>query len=407
LLDYKSRESENKFRYEGLTDLVNTKISYGAGLQYSEYSNETFQLFYSGNELKPLNYNSYLGLFSWNVFAQVSRSFFKDKLQLSLGMRMDASSYSKLMSNMLNQLSPRFSASYGITNNFFLNFNAGRYYQQPAYTSLGYRNNFGTLVNDSMGIRYISCNQVVLGFEFLPGMRSKFSLEGFYKGYDRYPFSIRDSVSLASKGADYSVYGDEPLLPVSKGRAYGAELLYRNTDLFGFNIILSYTFVRSEFTNYFGKYIPSAWDNRNLLNITLGRKFKHNWEVGMKWRFVGGAPYTPYDENKSGIVTAWNVQNRGYLDYSRFNTLRLKSFNQLDIRVDKGFYFKKWSLMFYVDVQNVLGSKADQPDILVNTQSDGSVIKYIDNVGVERYKLRYIQNYAGTIIPSIGIMVEF
>jgi hypothetical protein len=105
-------------------------------------------------------------------------------------------------------------------------------------------------------------------------------------------------------------------------------------------------------------------------------------------------------------VAAWNVQGRGYLDYSRFNTLRLRSFNQLDIRVDKGYYFKKWSLMLYVDVQNILGSKAEQPDILVNTQSDGSVVKYIDDKGVERYKLRYIQNYAGTILPSVGIIVE-
>jgi hypothetical protein len=310
------------------------------------------------------------------------------------------------MLDMLDQLSPRFSASYRFTDKFSLNFNTGRYYQQPAYTSLGYRNNYGTMVNDSLGIRYIACDHIVLGVEFLPDKQSKISLEGFYKRYSRYPFSIRDSVALASKGADYDVYGDEPLLSISKGRAYGMEVLYRNTDLFGFNVILSYTLVRSEFTNYFGKYVASAWDNRNLLYMTIGRKFKRNWEIGMKWRFVGGAPYTPYDENKSGIVSAWNVQGSGYLDYSRFNTLRLKSFKQLDLRVDKGFYFKKWSLMLYVDIQNVLGSKADQPDILVNTQSDGSVVRYIDNKGVERYKLRYIQNYAGTILPSVGIMIE-
>jgi hypothetical protein len=407
LLDYKSQESENKFRYEGLTDLVSTKITYGLGLQYAEYRNTTYQQLYSGNEVRPLNYSTYLGLFSWNVFAQASRSFFRDKLQLTLGIRMDANSYSKAMSNMLEQFSPRFSASYGITDKFFLNFNTGRYYQQPVYTSLGFRNNYGTLVNDSTGLRYISCDHFVLGFEFLPGIHSKLSLEGFYKGYNRYPFSIRDSVSLASKGADYMVVGDEPLLPISKGRAYGAELLYRNTDLFGFNIILSYTFVRSEFTDYFGKYIPSAWDNRNLFNITVGRKFKYNWEIGMKWRFAGGVPYTPYDEDKSSIVAAWDVRGSGYLDYTRFNTLRLSSFNQLDIRVDKGFYFKKWSLMVYVDVQNVLGSKSEQPAILVNTQPDGSVIRYVDDFGLERYKLRYIDNYAGTILPSIGIMVEF
>ena len=406
LLNYKSQESENKVRYENITDLGKTRITYGAGIQYSEYTNKTFQKVFTGNEVNIQNYNSYLSLLSWNIFGQITRSLYKDKLNLSFGIRADANNYSPEMSDLLNQLSPRFSASYSITNKLFLNFNVGRYFQQPAYTTLGFRNNRGTLVNDSLGIRYITCDHVVLGMECLPGIHSKVSVEGFYKQYGKYPFSVKDSVSIASKGATFDIYGNEALLSISKGRAYGMEVLYRNTNLFGFNIILSYTLVRSEFTDFYGKYIPSAWDNRNLLYITLGRKFKGNWEVGAKWRYVGGAPYTPYDLNKSSIVSAWNVQPQGYLDYSRFNSLRLKAFNQLDLRVDKGFFFKKWSLMLYVDIQNLLDTQADQPDILVNTQPDGSVIKYTDDKGIERYKLRYIPNYAGTILPSIGIMIE-
>lgn len=177
-------------------------------------------------------------------------------------------------------------------------------------------------------------------------------------------------------------------------------------DFYKFNVLVSYTFVRSEFTNYAGKYIPSSWDNRHLLNIVVGRKFKYNWQVGIKYRFAGGAPYTPYDADKSSLVAAWDVQNRGYLDYNRFNSLRLGSFNQLDIRIDKGFFFKKWSLMVYLDVQNVLNFSAEQPDILVNTQPDGSVIRYMDPQGNERYDLRTIENYAGTILPAIGIMID-
>ena len=200
--------------------------------------------------------------------------------------------------------------------------------------------------------------------------------------------------------------GDEPVLSISKGRAYGFEVLVRDIDFYKFNILISYTYVRSEFTNYYGDYIPSSWDNRNLLNFVVSRKFKYNWQIGVKYRFAGGAPYTPYDLDKSSLVAAWDVQDRGYLEYSKFNTLRLGSFNQLDIRIDKGFFFKKWSLMLYVDVQNVLNFKADQPDILVNTQPDGSVVKYIDGQGNERYQLRTIKNYAGTILPAIGIMID-
>jgi outer membrane receptor for ferrienterochelin and colicin len=408
LLNYKSREIENKLRYEGLTDLLKWKITYGAGLEQAKYTNKTYQKVFINNELRTLDYSSDLSMWKWSVFGQVNRSFLNDRLNLNLGLRMDANNYSNEMNNLLDQFSPRFSASYGLVpSTLFLNFNVGRYYQLPPYTALGFRNNAGLLVNDSLGIKYISADHIVLGVEWLPKPNAKISLEGFYKYYRDYPFSIKDSVSLASKGTDFGAIGDEPLLPISKGRAYGVELLVRNADFYKFNVIFTYTFVRSEFTNYAGKYIPSAWDNRHLVNLTIGRKFKNNWEVGAKWRMAGGQPYTPWDMDKSSLVTAWDAQKRGYLDYSEFNTLRLGSFNQIDIRVDKGFYFNKWSLMLYLDVQNVLNFKAEQPDILVNTQEDGSVIKERDPYGNERYRLRKIPNDAGTVLPAVGIMVQF
>lgn len=407
LLRYTSRETGNRFRYEGITELSAWKLTYGAGFDFVEYTNKTYQKIFVADEVRTLDYSSYLGFFRWHMHGQVTRNFFREKLELSLGIRMDANSYSDRMNNLLNQLSPRFSASYAITDQWFLNFNIGRYYQLPPYTTLGFRDNRGDLVNDSLGIRYIASDQAALGIEFLPRKSGRISVEGFYKGYHHYPFSLTDSISMASKGGDYGSVGAEPVTPTSSGRAYGFEVLYRDVDLFKFNIILSYTYVRSEFTNATGEYIPSAWDNRNLLNITVGRKFKHHWEIGAKWRFAGGAPYTPWDVEKSSLKAAWDAQGRGYLDYSKFNTLRLPSFNQLDIRVDKGFYFKKWSLMFYIDIQNVLNFKAVLPDILVNTQPDGSVVTYIDADGNERYELRTIPNKTGTILPSVGIMIDF
>jgi hypothetical protein len=407
LLQYNSQESENKLRYDGLNEVGEWKIAYGAGLEYARYYNKTYQKLFIRDTLLTLNYNSLLHLWKWNLNGQVTKPFFKDKLTLSLGIRFDGTNYNDNMNNILNQFSPRFSASYSFTKKWFLNFNIGRYTQLPAYTTMGYRNNAGTLVNDSLGLKYINVSHIVLGLEFLPKQNSKISLEGFYKKYGNYPFSLLDSVSIASKGASYGAVGDEPVTSTSKGRAYGFELYYRDANLFKFNILLSYTFVRSEFTNYYGTYIPSSWDNKHLVSLTIGRKFKHNWEVGLKWRFVGGAPYTPYDENKSSLVEAWDAQGRGYLNYDQFNTLRLKSFNQLDIRVDKGFYFRKWSLMFYLDIQNILNYKAEQQDVLTNSQPDGSVVKYTDPQGNQRYELRYINANSGTILPAIGIMIDF
>jgi len=407
LFSLKSQEIENKFRYEGVTDFNQWKITYGGGLEYAKYNNHTYQKLFLLDSVRILDYSSTLDLWKYAAFGQVSRDFFDEKLQLSLGLRFDGNTYSKLMSNPLEQFSPRFSASYQFARGWYLNFNTGRYYQLPAYTTLGFRNNQGRLVNDSLGIRYISADHVVLGLEYQYRANAKVSLEGFYKYYRHYPLSLYDSVSLASKGGDFGIVGDEPVIPTSKGRAYGFEVLFRDINLFKFNIIVSYTFVRSEFTDFYGNYIPSSWDNRNLLNLTVSRKFKYNWQLGVKYRYAGGAPYTPWDYNKSSLVEAWNVQGRGYLDYDLYNTERLNDFHQLDLRVDKAFYFKKWSLMFYIDIQNVLNLRAQQPDILVNTQPDGSVKTYVDPQGKLRYELRTIPNYSGTIVPSIGIMIDW
>ncbi len=345
------------------------------------------------------------------MFGQYSRNFFKEKLNLSLGVRADANSYSSSMGNMLNQFSPRLSGSYNISNNFSANFNVGRFYQQPPYTMLGYRLTDGTLVNKTNNLKYIQSDHLVGGFGWIPNEKSRITVEGFYKLYNNYPFSVADNISMASKGADFGTFGDEEITSTAKGRAYGAEFLYRSRDLLGFNAILSYTMVWSDAENKNAsipsKWIPTAWDNRHLLTLTATRSFDKGWDFGFKWRFVGGAPYTPLDENKSSLIDAYDTQGRGFLDYNQYNQLRLGSFHQLDIRVDKMFYLKKWTLNLYVDIQNAYGFKGKQPDNLV-VAVDANGNRIINSTDPSRYELEAIPGLgAGTILPSIGIILEF
>ena len=417
ILDYTSDEIENKLRYERLSRPgKGLKISYGANLEYAYYMNKTINRSFENDRPVTLNYNSELDLFKWGLFGQASQELMGDRLVLSLGLRMDANSYSKEMSNMFNQFSPRFSLSWLMLPKLYLNLNAGRYFQQPPYTMLGFRNNDGNLVNKENGLKYIRSDHLVTGFEFLPDDKSKLTLEGFYKWYNYYPVSVLDGVSIASKGGDFGTFGDEKVLPAARGKAYGMELLYRNKDLFGFNIITSYTLVRSESQEVdslfspIDSYLPTAWDNVHLLNITALRKFKGNWQAGLKWRFVGGPPYTPWDVDKSARRAAWDAQGIGYLDYSQFNSLRLNGFNQLDIRADKEFYFSKWTLNIYLDIQNVLNYKADSPNSLYRVEDDNGdpvVINPADPYDQQLYQLKLVKPQAGTILPTIGIIVEF
>lgn len=402
--DYVSTEAENKARYEHTSRVNGFKFNYGAGINYAKYTNQTTKLVYV-NEPDTVDYSTTMNVFSWNIFGQVSKAILKERLTLSLGARMDANNYSSSMSNMLDQFSPRFSASYALTEKLFLNFNTGSYFQRPPYTALGFKNNEGDFVNKQNGLKYIRSDHVVAGIEYLPDEKSKFTIEGFYKKYDSYPFSVDDSIALASKGGDYGTYGDEEVLSISKGRAYGFEVLAQEKNIKGFNVIVSYTFVRSKFQDYWGTYIPSAWDNKHLLNLTVRKTFKRNWDIGAKWRFVGSSPYTPYDEEKSSIRAAWDSRNFPFSDFSRFNSLRLSNFNQLDIRVDKEYYFKNWSLNVYVDIQNVLNYKYEQQDYLTNLDEKGN--PNIDPQDDTKYILRRLPNESGTIIPTIGIIVEF
>lgn len=408
--DYNSTETENKLRYEFTGTKNGWNYEYGAGLQLANYTDNTFQKQFLNNEVVEFNRRADLDLWSWSVFGQVSRPVLNERLTLSLGARMDANDYSSTMTNMLDQFSPRFSLSYALTEKWFLNANIGRYYQRPAYTTLGFTDNTGTFVNKENGLKYIEVNHVVAGVEHRPDEQSKLSIEGFYKFYDDYPFSVLDSVSIASKGADFGVFGNEEVVSIDKGRAYGFEVFARDTDFFGFNTILSYTFVRSKFEDKNGEYIPAAWDNKHLLNLTLLRKLKKNWNVGAKWRFVGGTPFTPFDVGKSSLVQAWNVQGGPYLNFDRFNTLRLSPFHQLDVRVDKQYFFDKWSLMVYVDVQNLYNFQSESPPIYIRELNpDGTPI--IENPDAppseQRYQLDELQTTSGTVLPTIGIMVEF
>ncbi len=404
ILDYISEEIENKLRLENTTRMDGYKINFGANLDLITYTNSTQQQRFYGDGILNVDYNTSLHLVKWGLFAQASKSIFSERLSLSVGLRADANNYSSSMNNLMDQLSPRFSASYSLTSQWSLNFNTGRYFQLPPYTTLGFQQN-DILINKTNNLKYISSDHLIGGMEYRPQQTVLFTLEGFWKGYKDYPYSVKDGISLANKGADFGVIGDEEVLSQAEGRAYGAEFQARVNSPSGFNFNLSYTLVRSEFLNGSGNYIPTGWDSKHLLNITSTVELKKDWRVGGRWRFVGGLPYTPYDLDRSSIVEAWNISGGPYFDFARLNAERFTSFHQLDLRVDKSFYLDKITAKFYIDIQNLYNFQAEQEDIIVRDTDKNDKYILIDND--TRYLLRRVANTSGTVLPTIGIILAF
>ena len=399
-LRLKSDEIENHLRFENRSLVGLFDLTAGFNVDYAVYRNNTFQRAFT-NISKEIRYKTDLGLFKWGIFATSGYKSADDRFSASFGFRLDACNYSSLTNNPFKQFSPRLSLSYNVIGNFFLNGSIGRFYQLPAYTTMGYQED-NVLINKSR-LKYVCSDQAVVGVEYYINKWARLTVEGFYKKYTHSPLSLRDSIPLACKGTDYGVSGNEAASSTARGRAYGLEVMLRWFGMGRFTALASYTWYRSQFEDpATGIYIPSAWDYRHLFTLSGTYKLPKNWDIGLKFRLMGGAPYTPYDEYTSSLVPAWDATARPYYDYERYNTGRLKTFYEADIRVDKSFYFKGVMLGFYVDLQNVLNFKYDNPPVLISTGE-----KYVDNDGTERYRMKYIAQQSGVILPTLGITVEF
>ncbi len=170
------------------------------------------------------------------------------------------------------------------------------------------------------------------------------------------------------------------------GTSFGLETLLRwrpDGRFFGW---VAYTLSRTTLQN--GPNQPvylSPFDQTHILTVLGSYRLGKGWQVGARFRFVSGDPYTPntygfYDEN-----------NATYLPQAAYpiNSARLPPFHQLDLRVDKTWTFAKWQFSAYLDVQNVYNQG--------NIEGTSSNYNYT------------LTQYATGIpfLPSIGMRAEF
>lgn len=417
-LSLQSTETENKLRIDVTTNAKGWKFTYGAMLQNAVYDNSTFTVVRkairdaAGTLVQPAeirNFNSPLDdIWKMGAFIQAGKRLFDNRLGLSAGLRTDMNTFTTDGMNALQTLSPRFSLSYALGGRWTANASVGRYFKLAPYTILGFADNSGNLVNKNSD--YLRSDHFTAGVEYLPNDNLRFTAEGFYKNYGNVPVSVRDGISLSNLGSDFNVLGNEAVTTNGKGRAYGFEFFAQQKLTKRFFGILSYTYYRSEYSGADGKRIASSWDNRHLLTITWGYKFPRNWELGLKFRYQGGAPYTPFDEVASRV----NFQSlgRGIPDNARLNSLRLNGFNASDVRIDKKWNLKKTTLDLFLDVTNWYGARDVAAPSYTFTRNAANTAFVTNNGqplqpnGSNAIPL-LLNNNDVSITPTIGFIVEF
>ena len=108
----------------------------------------------------------------------------------------------------------------------------------------------------------------------------------------------------------------------------------------------------------------------------------------------------------SSNIGIWDINQRAVLDYNLLNTQRLNGAHILDVRIDKKWFFKSWSINAYIDIENILNSKRELPSQYGIDSNLGDLVDGTDG-NLDSYPLYEIINNSGNLLPSIGLLIEF
>lgn len=128
------------------------------------------------------------------------------------------------------------------------------------------------------------------------------------------------------------------------------------------------------------------FDQTHNLILVGSRKFgkKDQWQLGGRFQLTTGKPYTPVV--RADLV---NGNSRYRPVFGEVNSDRVETMHQLDLRLDRIWDFKTWSLSAYLDIQNVY--------------AHATVMDYRYNADYsEKKPIKTLP-----ILPSIGIRASF
>ena len=279
---------------------------------------------------------------------------------------------------ILNYLTfdPRISVFQELREGTILKTAVGLYHQPPDYTFQQWTSAFG---NPHLGPE--KSVQAMLGLEQRFTDAIGLDVQVYYKSLMDLEWSstrqvVRDGQLVLE---NYNNLGE--------GYAYGIEILLRHELTSRFFGWISYSYSRSwrRSTMYpTMAFRPAQFDQPHHLVALASYKWPYDIVTGARFQYVSGNATTPI------VSTVFDADADLYMPIPGvYYSGRGPDFISLDLRIDKRFVFKQWSINIFVDVQNVTNNR------------NGEFVLF--NYNYSRYQ--YVPGMP--IFPTLGIKAEF
>ncbi len=243
-----------------------------------------------------------------------------DPLIITTGLRYD---YFALTTE--NNFSPRISLSYNFSDKTTFNLAWGKYYQSPASYQIA-PDERNLSLKSSYATHYIAGIEQRLGYD------TKASIEIYHKELSNLIVDPDSSNLLINTGSGY---------------AQGIEFSLQKKFTDGFVGSASYSYSISKRRDYESTMLYDfEYDRPHIINLIFGLEIGAGWQIGAKFQYASGNPYTP-------VIGVSERNNSFYLVEGEKNFARYPDYHKLDLRIDKQFIFESWSFSVYLDLWNV------------------------------------------------------
>jgi outer membrane receptor protein involved in Fe transport len=260
--------------------------------------------------------------------------------------------------------SPRLGMSYYLTEKISLNASYGYFYQTPAAYQIA-------LDPINQLLKSSRATHAIFGIEYLADEDLRATIEVYQKNLTSVVVSNDTTNILTNTGS---------------GTAQGVEFSIQKKYTSGFVGSASYSYSISQRQD--GASLPTyafEYDRPHIINLIAGWEAGNNWQIGFKWQFASGNPYTP-------VVGTIKKGGLFYVIDGARNSDRYPDYHKLDIRIDKKFVFNSFTLTAYLDLWNIY----NRTNVLSYTYSTDAAGNITQN---ERLDFG--------LLPIIGLTAQF